>query len=239
MSDHNIIILSKREDPFARVPKTVLDDERLSWKAKGILSYLLGKPTEWKVRVKDLSNKSTDGEASIRSALAELRKLGYAELERQTGRGVVLEWVWKVSDSCIFKPDCGFPHVDKPHVDNHYISKNECNKKEVSKKESKESKETSPSDDVFPPTWKPNPKDRKAQLATIRPPEDYPSQVEFDVFCDSEGISGVFANYRSDLYGDLCRSKWSQWKLGANRWVPIGDWRGYVSSLACHIEGAH
>lgn len=102
MSQHNIILMSKREDPFARVPKSTLNDPRLSWRAKGVLSYLLGKPTGWKVRPTDLQQKSTDGSTAIRSALLELRRAGYAKLERVVGGGgKVSEWIWRVSDSHI------------------------------------------------------------------------------------------------------------------------------------------
>ena len=44
----------QRSDPFSRVPKDVLALPHLSWKAKGILAYLLGKPSNWKIRQLDL-----------------------------------------------------------------------------------------------------------------------------------------------------------------------------------------
>ena len=117
-SNPNILVYSKREDPFSRIPKTILDDPELSWKAKGILAYLLGKPTGWKVRVKDICNKSTDGESSVRAGLNELRDKGYAKLEEtRDERRRIVEWTWKIADSPVFReivknpnvsPDCGF-----------------------------------------------------------------------------------------------------------------------------------
>jgi len=77
----SIIKIQKRENPFAMIDKNIINDNRLSFKAKGILTYLLSKPSDWQVRVKDLSNHSTDGEKSIRSGLKELIKFGYAEFK--------------------------------------------------------------------------------------------------------------------------------------------------------------
>jgi hypothetical protein len=73
----SIIITSKTADPFARVTKALLNDPNLSWQAKGIMAYLIGKPKNWKLRVKDLANRAKNGETSIRSALKELRTQGY------------------------------------------------------------------------------------------------------------------------------------------------------------------
>lgn len=237
MSTANIIIMGKREDPFARVPKSVLSNRLLSWRAKGLLAYLLGKPAGWKVRRRELEMQSTDGAHSVRAGLDELRAVGYAKLEKITERGKFKEWVWKISDCPIFKPDVDSPSVENPPAKNRHLSKNEATKKDATETESKESKETSPAEDViFASTWQPNPKDKKAQLQAIRPPQDYPSQVEFEAFCSAECIDHVFDNYRPDIYGDLCRTKWHQWHTMANRWIPIQDWRKYVSALAEHIE---
>lgn len=72
------IIRAKREPKsFALVDKSFINDKRLSYKAKGILVYILSKPDDWKVVVKDLINNSTDGKASIYAGLKELERYGY------------------------------------------------------------------------------------------------------------------------------------------------------------------
>lgn len=55
----------------------MLGDPLLSWKSKGILSYLLGQPDNWVVQITDLINHSPSGEEIVRSALKELRGLRY------------------------------------------------------------------------------------------------------------------------------------------------------------------
>lgn len=229
----NIILMSRREDPFARVPKSLLNDERLSWKAKGIISYLIGKPSDWKTNVKDISARSIDGTTAIRSALNELRKVGYARLDKiQDANGKVVEWIWKISDSPIFLPDAGNPHLDNRGVDNRYLTKKEVTKNEFTK--SKESKGTPPEDGDYDPVWKPSKLGRVAQLRKIKPPTDFPSQDEYNRFAAEEDLGNI-QNHRPDLYRELCLCKWHQWKEKANRWVPIRDWKAYVRALDAKI----
>lgn len=58
-----------------------LRDKRLSFKARGILYYLLSKPDNWKGQLYDIVNQSEqDGIKAVRSAMKELVKFGYAEL---------------------------------------------------------------------------------------------------------------------------------------------------------------
>lgn len=67
------------------IDKNGLNDENLSWKAKGLLAYLLSKPDDWQIYVKDLIKRSTDGRDSVVSGLKELEDNGY--LSRQQIRG--------------------------------------------------------------------------------------------------------------------------------------------------------
>ncbi len=112
----NIIITARTNDPFARVNKSMLDDPNLTWQAKGVLAYLLGKPENWKPQVRDLVKRSKNGEAAVRSVLKELRKLGYAKLNQvRDSHGRVTGSAWHISDAPIFldsSPDRDFPHVE-------------------------------------------------------------------------------------------------------------------------------
>lgn len=60
--------------------KTFLNNPNLSWKAKGLLAYLLSLPKDWLIRISDLVNRSTDGETSVYSALRELREHRHARI---------------------------------------------------------------------------------------------------------------------------------------------------------------
>jgi hypothetical protein len=239
MSDNqNIIIMAKREDPFARVSKSMLDDERLSWRAKGVLAYLLGKPAGWKLRTADLERKSKDGGRSVRSALKELRAAGYAELKPVRSEGRIREWCWKISDTPIFSPDARFEHLENEVVENAHHSKKESSENEVSKKElSKESKESAAKlprgvvasqDEIHEPTWKPDERTKKEKLATIKPPADFPTEKQFNAFLEYQQLDNIVCK-RPNLYESLCEMKWHKWTGRA--WQRIKDWERFVVRL--------
>jgi len=238
-----IFKMAGARDPFARIPNELLSDARLSWKAKGILSYLCGKPDGWKMRVSDIAKQSTDGKHAIRAALNELRALGYAEYIQPRVKGVFDSGCWKVSDTAIFSPRSGFPHADNPDAENRHHSKKEHTKKELSKKESlKKSKEDIGDADgnIFeeiPTTWKPDMRTKEDKLKTMKVP-DYPSQREFDSFVASEPLKNV-DEFRENLYSDLCNRKWHHWRPALNKWIPIRDWRSYVTALDVKMERAN
>ena len=69
--------------------KTALNDKTLSWKAKGLICYLLSLPEDWKVYVQDLKNRSKDSRDSTRTALNELIEANYIHretLKRENGQ---------------------------------------------------------------------------------------------------------------------------------------------------------
>jgi hypothetical protein len=97
------IIRRRSDDPFCRIPNKTLQDPALSFKAKGILAYLISKKDGWIPRVKDLINNSSDGESAITSGLVELREQNYAELQKCYKSGRIFEWRLVVADSRVFQ----------------------------------------------------------------------------------------------------------------------------------------
>lgn len=150
MSNSTIVIMAKQRDPFARVAKSMLADPKLSWRTKGVLSYLLGKPDGWKLRISDLRNSSTDGERSIRAALREARAHGYAQLVAVREGNRISEWVWKISDSPIFL-DVRFEHLENEQVQNAHPNKKDSSKKGGFRRGSQEAPPRSVSASDLPP----------------------------------------------------------------------------------------
>lgn len=72
-----IIRVKKSPGNFVIIHKAALIDERLSWKAKGLFSYVMTLPDDWTIRTTDLSKRSDDGISSVRSAIKELFNAGY------------------------------------------------------------------------------------------------------------------------------------------------------------------
>lgn len=55
----------------------MIKDKNLSWKAKGLMSYLLSLPDDWVVHKSELCNNSKDGRDATRAAFDELESSGY------------------------------------------------------------------------------------------------------------------------------------------------------------------
>lgn len=110
MTAHDIRLVEGRRtrDPFVRFDREACNDERLSFKARGLLAWLLDKKEGWITSVERVAQASPEGAYAVRSALKELEALGY--LDRTRTRGDEGKWVaaWTVHDA----PD----HARKPRM---------------------------------------------------------------------------------------------------------------------------
>jgi hypothetical protein len=131
----SIIRISKRDNPYAQIDKNCLEDKALSFRARGVLCYLLSKPDKWQIRVADLVNKtSKEGRESIQTALKELEKCGYLSKLRIKGEGgkfagidyEVREMPLKNADKPqAAKPDTAEPDTVEPEAANPLHSNND------------------------------------------------------------------------------------------------------------------
>jgi len=76
MTNETIFIRSPKRHNYSIIDNTCLRDPNLSWKAKGLFAYLLSLPDDWQIYQKDLVNRATDGDTSLRSGIIELEKAG-------------------------------------------------------------------------------------------------------------------------------------------------------------------
>ena len=67
---------------FVVIDNVVVQDPRLSFRARGVLAYVLSKPTTWEHSAESLAAASTEGVEAIRSALRELERFGFAEFRK-------------------------------------------------------------------------------------------------------------------------------------------------------------
>jgi len=73
----NTIIRAPRRRRFVVVDQKVVDDERLTLAARGLLVMLLSRPDDWRIRISDLRKRCHVGRDAVYKLLRELRKLGY------------------------------------------------------------------------------------------------------------------------------------------------------------------
>jgi hypothetical protein len=62
---------------YTVVSNGVLLDERLSYRARGLLVAILARPDNWSVRSDALARQGAEGRQAVRTALNELREAGY------------------------------------------------------------------------------------------------------------------------------------------------------------------
>jgi hypothetical protein len=64
---------------FARILNATLQDGRLSFRARGVLAFVISKPDHWQHSAKRLAATSTEGVDAIQAAFRELVALGYMD----------------------------------------------------------------------------------------------------------------------------------------------------------------
>ncbi|MCW8445711.1 replication protein [Fluoribacter gormanii] len=74
-----VLRIHKKQQNFVILDKTCLNDDSLSWGAKGLHAYLMSLPDDWRVRVSDLRVRATNGRDAVRGLLCELELAGYIQ----------------------------------------------------------------------------------------------------------------------------------------------------------------
>jgi uncharacterized phage protein (TIGR02220 family) len=141
---------SERKRPFVVVDKQFVNRKDLSWKAKGILLYLMSLPENWKLSMEDLKNRATDGAAALRTGIKELEEKKYfKKISIRDHKGKIIKWEYIFDEIPIEdeqevlenenseetssekeidndNPDCenrnvDYPECDYPDVENQHV----------------------------------------------------------------------------------------------------------------------
>lgn len=85
MSDRINVIRAPRdsEHAYLAISRALTQDRRLSFEARGVLAYLLSKPSDWVVRIPDLQKEGSCGRDRIYRILKELRDAGYLHRDQE------------------------------------------------------------------------------------------------------------------------------------------------------------
>lgn len=113
-----------KDNPYVMVDRRTIDNPVLSFKAKGILTYLLSRPDGWEVSITDLVRHGQEGEAAIRSGMKELREAGHMVYETSRAEGRITGWLIRVfevpqiAQVSLASPDSDFQQVENLQVEN-------------------------------------------------------------------------------------------------------------------------
>jgi hypothetical protein len=80
-----MIVRTKKNRNYTTINNTVLEDERLSWRARGIAAYLLSKPDDWRIDHTHLWKNGKEGRDAVLAAMKELEDCGYLVRTRMQG----------------------------------------------------------------------------------------------------------------------------------------------------------
>ena len=135
-----LIRTHKERGDYFMMHKQPINNQELSWKAKGMLAYLMSKPTNWEIRTADLIKKATDGEDAVRAGLNELETAGYIVRKRENDAQGHIQWVCIVYETPapeaerthpkerrktkVQSPYTENPTMDYPNMENPYPTNN-------------------------------------------------------------------------------------------------------------------
>lgn len=118
---------------YGVVPNDILNNKKLSFKAKGLFGFLQSKPNGWDFSVERISNQTKDGKDSVSTGIKELEKIGV--LKRKPVKNKKGKWNgydYILSDY----PFSENPSTDKPLAENGGTLSNKDNsKKDISNKD--------------------------------------------------------------------------------------------------------
>ncbi|MEB9416002.1 DnaD domain protein [Bacillus cereus] len=112
-----------KDKNYTTINNTGLKDKRLSWKAKGILAYILTLPDDWVFYREELSRHAKDGLDSLRAGMKELKEYGYLKrFPVRDDKNKIIKWetiIYEVpqNDPVAEKPPVEIPPEVKPPVE--------------------------------------------------------------------------------------------------------------------------
>jgi len=106
--------LRKHGTGFTQVSNELLNDEKLSFKAKGLYAYLFSKPDGWDFEAGRIARQSSDGRRAVLSGLSELENVGYIKRNKLNNGRLEYELLANISQSAETAP-CDLGTVQKPH----------------------------------------------------------------------------------------------------------------------------
>lgn len=123
-----IIRIKKHSINFVQIDKNILQNKKLSLKAKGLICYLLSLPNNWQIYKNELQQHATDGRDSTNAAFKELIKAGYIEQNRTRDKKGNFIYNYTVYECPNYK---NYPLTENPLTGNPSTDKTQENKEKA------------------------------------------------------------------------------------------------------------
>lgn len=267
MANNNTLTRRKYDRDFTVISNEFLKDNRLSWKAKGLIAYVCMLPDDWVLNMRDLVNRATDGRDSLYSGIKELEKYGYcSKTQNRNTDGTIAGFAYEVCDKPIFKvnphtenlvmdtpqtenPDTVLPDTDKPDTENPtLINTNDNNNQNIPNTNDSETAQNSFAASLFPEQEKEEEKE-KAKKTLFRNSEVYKlvkfengvavDYSEFEKLYDTPEFMPVDLVYYFHSVSDWSDQK--NMKRTKNGWIATvrNFIRGDVEKKKLHLKLEH
>lgn len=80
-----VVHRTKHSEQYVIVPNYITRDRQLSFRARGLLAYLLSLPNGWHLSTDELAKANPDSRKGTRDAMRELREAGYVLVKTERG----------------------------------------------------------------------------------------------------------------------------------------------------------
>lgn len=108
-------IIRKKNENYTIVSNVCIRDNRLSLKAKGLMSLVMSLPNDWDFSIQGLSLIVKEGKSAIYTAINELKDFGYCQVvSNRDDKGKIIG-----NDYTFFEEPCAdVPYTDVPYTEN-------------------------------------------------------------------------------------------------------------------------
>lgn len=213
---------SSTRESYTRIDNAILNDSRLSWRARGVMAYLLSKPDEWIARPAEVMKHGKEGRDAIQIVFRELESLGYMKLVHTPGKGSQ----WVVFESP--EPENLNLSISEPREPENPVPENQAlstpenliisSLKSRSLSNEGEEVKKSTKGELFSDV----PKSRKPKPKFVPP-----TVMEVEEFMASKGLNGNSSKVAKDFTDWYGESKWhksngdpvTNWRLAAVGWL--------------------
>jgi len=131
------------KEKFGQTPNSLLNNKKISLKAKGLYGYIQSKPNGWDFSVRNIASQLKEGTSAINAGLKELENHGYLERSKYQNKKT---GYWDIDYKLNYEPCAENQHkgsqnpcIENPIKENPITGKsiNKVKKKEVKKNNSK------------------------------------------------------------------------------------------------------
>ena len=116
------IFRQSKTNNYSIIHNEILRRNDISWKAKGIMCYILSLPDDWVIYLEELIEHATDKKASFRSGWNELTEKGYVRrFPIRNEAGKIVEWRTEIRENVDLTtslPLTDFQEVENQEVEN-------------------------------------------------------------------------------------------------------------------------